>query len=90
LVGVAVKVTEVPGQIGAEGFAEMDTSGVIFGLTAIVIALLLAEEGDAQVALETMVTLIRSPFAKVLEEYDELVAPDIFVQVVPSGLVCHW
>lgn len=68
MVGVAVKVTEVPGQIGVEGFAEMDTSGVIFGLTTIVIGLLLAEEGDAQVAFETIVTLIRSPFTKVLEE----------------------
>lgn len=59
LVGVAVKVTVVPGQMGVEGAAAMVTEGVTTGLTVMFIVLVLfTVEGLAQVAFEVKITLI--------------------------------
>lgn len=63
MVGVAVKVTEVPVQIVLPGFANMLTDGVTLLLTVIVIALLVAVNGDAQEALLVITQVITSPLA---------------------------
>ena len=63
MVGVAVKVTEVPEQIFVDE-ADMDTEGVIDALTVIVTVLLVAFTGDAHVALLVMITFIWSPLTK--------------------------
>ena len=67
MVGVAVKVTEVPAQIAPEGTAAIFTLAGRFGLTIIVIALDVAGLPVAQVAVEVISTVITSPLAKVVE-----------------------
>lgn len=64
MVGVAVKVTDVPLQIVLPGLAEMLTDGVTNGVTDIVIPVLVAVAGDAQVALLVSTQVITSPFAR--------------------------
>ena len=66
LVAVAVKVTDVPVQIGPAGFAIILTVGVEFGFTAIVIVLDVAVVGTAQARLDVMITVTLSPFANAL------------------------
>jgi len=56
-VGVAVKVTDVPGQMGVAGSATMETAGVNTGFTTMLTGLLVAVEGDAQVALDVISTV---------------------------------
>lgn len=60
LVGVAVKVTDVPAHIALPGLAAMLTAGVMLAFTVIVIPLLVAVAGEAQVALLviTQVTIL--------------------------------
>ena len=64
LVGVAVNVTEVPGQILLSD-ALMVTDGVGAGRTVIVIGVLAAVAGEGQTAFEVMVTVTTSPSFKV-------------------------
>ena len=64
LVGVAVKVTEVPAQILVE-LALILTAGVALGVTVIVMLLEVAEEGTAQLAALVIATLTTSLFANV-------------------------
>lgn len=64
LVGVAVKVTEVPAQILVE-LALILTAGVALGVTVIVMLLEVAEEGTAQLAALVIATLTTSLLANV-------------------------
>jgi hypothetical protein len=67
LVGVAVNITLVPAQIAPDGLAPILTNGLTEGLTLIVIVLLPAVAGTAQVALLVMVQLTTSPLFSVVE-----------------------
>jgi hypothetical protein len=82
LVGVAVKVILLPGQIEVDD-ALIDTAGVT-ELVVIEIALLVAVDDVAQLALEVMITVTWSLFAS---ELDENVG-----EFVPAftPLICHW
>jgi len=62
-VGVAVKVTCEPAQMGLLS-TEIDNDGVTVGVTLIVIVLELAVAGLAQLALEVSIHAITSPLAK--------------------------
>lgn len=64
LVGVAVKVTDVPVQIVLPGLAPMLMPGVIVGVTVIVTAPLVAVVGDAHDALLVITQVTTSPFAR--------------------------
>ena len=64
LVGVAVKVTEVPAQIAPEGTAAMLTLAGKFGLTTIVIVFDVAGLPVTQVNVEVITTEIASPLIK--------------------------
>lgn len=66
MVGVAVKVTEVPAQIGPVGLAAILTLGVTLVFTTMLMALLLAVVGEEQVRslVRTHVTI--SPLLSVL------------------------
>ncbi len=68
MIGVAVKVTLAPVQIVVAGVV-MPTEGVTIAITVIVIALDVAVAGDAQAALDVMITLTISPFANAAEVY---------------------
>ncbi len=73
MVGIAVKVTEVPLQIELEE-AAIETLGATFELTVIVSPALVAVNGLAQVALEVNTQVITLPLAKdVLVKVAELV-----------------
>ena len=63
MVGVAVKVTEVPVQMVVVGTA-IRTDGVTGAVTIIAIALDVPVVGIAQAVLEVKITLTRSPFTK--------------------------
>ena len=65
MVGVAVKVTEVPAHI-VVALAEMLTLTGRLGFTVIVIPALVAVRGDAQVALDVSTTVTTSEFARVV------------------------
>ena len=67
MVGVAVKVTEVPAQIAPEGTAAILTLAANRGLTVIVIPVDVAGLPVAQVAVEVISTVITSPLARVVE-----------------------
>ena len=64
MVGVAVKVTDVPEHI-VVAVAAMATSGTRLAVTAIVVLGLVAVAGDGQVALLVITTVITSPLAGV-------------------------
>ena len=64
LVGVAVKVTEVPEQIAPEGTAAMLTLAGRFGLTTIVTVFDVAGLPVAQVEFDVITTVIASPLTK--------------------------
>ena len=64
LVGVAVKVTEVPAQIAPEGTAAILTLAGKFGLTTIVIVFDVAGLPVTQVNVEVITTEIASPLIK--------------------------
>ena len=82
MVGVAVKVTGVPAQIGVTGVVIV-TAGIAVGVTVIGGAVKVAMVGEAQVALEVMITLTISPVTKELFEYVLELAPTL----IP--LSCH-
>jgi hypothetical protein len=77
LVGVAVKVTEVPAQIDPEGTAAMLTLAGRFGLTVIVIAFDVAGLPVAQVNVEVITTVITLPLARPADVYVTPVCPPI-------------
>ena len=83
LVGVAVKVTEAPEQIGLADGAILTLTGR-FVLTIIVIVLDVAGLPVAHVALEVRMHVTRSPFARA-----ELVYVLLFVPTFPP-LSFHW
>jgi hypothetical protein len=75
-VGVAVKVTEVAGQmVVAEALTA--TEGVGAGVTVMFMGLLVADIGEAQTALDVTVTVTASLLFKVAEEKLELLPPTI-------------
>ena len=82
MVGVAVKVTEVPVQIVVDE-AEIVTDGVTDALTVIVTVLLVAVAGEAQAALLAIVTLTCAPFVSVDIEKVLLFVPAF------TPLTCH-
>ena len=67
MVGVAVKVTEVPAQIAPDGTAAILTLAANRGLTIMVIPVDVAGLPVAQVAVEVISTVITSPLARVVE-----------------------
>ena len=68
MVGVAVKVTEVPAQIAPDGTAAILTLAVNFGFTVIVMPLEVAGDPAKQgVALDVISTVIKSLLANVVE-----------------------
>ena len=67
MVGVAVKVTDVPAQIAPEVTAAILTLAANRGLTVMVIPVDVAGLPVAQVAVEVISTVITSPLAKVVE-----------------------
>lgn len=64
LVGVAVKVTNVPEQIAPDGFETILTPVDNTEFIVIVMELLVKIVGDAQTALEVIIQVIISPFTK--------------------------
>ena len=66
MVVVAVKVTEVPAQITFPGLAVIVMVGITEGVTVIVILLLVAVVGFAQVALLVTTQDITSPLLRLL------------------------
>lgn len=82
-VGVAVKVTASPGQIVVE-LAEMLTDAATELDTVIVIVFEVAVAGDAQAALDVIVTLTLSPLANVVDVNVEAVAP-----LTSTPFTCH-
>ena len=78
MVGVAVKVTDVPVQIFVL-LAAMLIEAVTEEVTVIVIGLELTINGLAQAAEDVKSKVITSLFAKVVVVYDEVVAPLIGV-----------
>jgi H+/Cl- antiporter ClcA len=66
LVGVAVKVTDVPGQIVPAGTAATVTEGTKAPVTDIVIAFEVAGEPVAQSKLVVITQVITSPFTRVV------------------------
>jgi hypothetical protein len=77
LVGVAVKVTEVPAQIAPEGTAAMLTLAGRFALTIMVMVLDVAGLPIAQVAFDVITTVIASLLASVVDVYVTPVCPAI-------------
>jgi hypothetical protein len=67
LVGVAVKVTDVPAQTAPEGTAAMLTLAGRIGLTTIVIVFDVAGLPVAQVKVEVITTVIASALASVVD-----------------------
>ena len=75
LVGVAVNITVVPEQMLLPVLALIETEGVTELLTVIVIVLLLAVVGEAQVALLVRVQVTVFPLASVLSLNVALLLP---------------
>ena len=67
MVGVAVKVTDVPAQMAPEGTAAIVTLAGRFGFTTILIGFDVAGLPVAQVAFEVITTVIISPFTSVVD-----------------------
>ena len=65
LVGVAVKVTDVPAQIAPDGDAAIATEGVTFAFTVIVIVLDVAVAGLAHGLFDVITQLTWSLFTNV-------------------------
>ena len=66
MVGVAVKVTDVPAQIGETGLPAALTLAVTFDIMVMVIGDEVALVGEAQPELEVITTRIASVFTKVV------------------------
>ena len=84
MVGVAVKVTEVPAQIAPAGEATILTLTGRDGLTAIVIGFEVAGLPDAQVALEVIATVTTSLLESVVDVKFGLLVPAFEL------LIFHW
>jgi hypothetical protein len=84
LVGVAVKITEVPAQIAPEGEAVILTLTGTDGLTAIVIAFEVAGLPDAQIAEEVITTVTTSVLVSVVDVKIGLFVPTF------EPLTFHW
>ena len=67
MVGLAVKVTEVPAQIAPDGEADILTLAGNNGFTVIVIILDVTGLPVAQVAVDVITTVICSPLTSVVE-----------------------
>ena len=76
MVGVAVKVTDVPAQTGLAE-ATIDTLTGRFGLTVIVIVFDVAGLPVTQVALEVMIQVTRAPLTRAAFVYIELFVPTL-------------
>ena len=68
LAGVAVKITEVPGQIVVDD-AAIATEGITTAEMVMVILLEVAVAGDAQAALDVRITFTMSPFVNAAVVY---------------------
>jgi hypothetical protein len=77
-VGIAVNMTLVPEQIVLPGLAVMLTDGTTVDPTIIVIPVDVAVVGLAQASDEFIVTVITSPLANALFEYELLFVPTLF------------
>ena len=77
-VGIAVNMTLVPEQIVLPGLAVMLTDGTTVDPTIIVIPVDIAVVGLAQASDEFIVTVITSPLANALFEYELLFVPTLF------------
>jgi hypothetical protein len=75
LVGVAVNVTDVPEHILLPGFADMLTDDVTVGFTVIVMPVLVAVAGVAQVALLVITQVTILPLANAAFVYVVLLLP---------------
>ena len=76
LVGIAVKVTEEPAQEGLLPLVSaIETEGVTVVLIFIVMLLLVAVVGLAQLALEVITQLTTCPFVSALVVYVALLVP---------------
>ena len=82
MIGVGVKVTNCPAQIGPDGLADMLTAGVTDADTTMVIALEFADCGLAQTRLEVMIQVTTCPLVS-----DELVNEGPDATVLP--FTCH-
>ena len=85
LVGVAVYVTLLPEHMAPVGFTAIIMLAATGVLTNIVIAFDVAGDPVAQLRLLVITQFITSPFASVVEEYVEAVAPEISIP-----LSSHW
>lgn len=83
MTGVAVKVTDVPGQIDVED-ATTETDGTGAGFTVMMIPVLVAVVGEAQTAFDVSSTVTTSLLIRVEELKEELLVPTF----VP--LTFHW
>lgn len=81
--GVAVNVTEVPGQM-VVALATILTVGVIRSFTVMVIWLLVTETGTGQTAFDVMITVILSVFTNVDDVNVGLFVPTF------TPFNCHW
>jgi hypothetical protein len=84
LVVLAVKVTLLCEQMAPVGLGLILIDGVRSGLTVIVMLLLVAVAGLAQVALLVSITVITSPFARPPSVYELVLAPTL------TPFFCHW
>ena len=84
-VGVAVNVTFVPEQVGLEPVVSaMETDGAAVGVTDMVIPVLVAVKGLAQVALDVRIHVITCPFISAVVVKVGLLVPTL---AVPTF---HW
>ena len=81
--GVAVNVTDVPGQIVVWD-ATTDTDGTGAGFTVMLISVLVAEVGEAQVAFDVSTTVTLSLLLRVVDENVGLFVPTF------TPLTLHW
>ena len=82
LVDAAVKVTLFPEQIEVDD-AVMDTDGVT-DVVVMLITLLVAVDVVVQLALETMIKVTWSPFARLLDVNVAELVPAL------TPFICHW
>ena len=84
LVGVAVKFTVVPAQIGLAGLAVTVTEGTTVGVMATTIVLEVSVVGEAQGSFDVRITLMVSLLLKV----EELKLGELLPAFTP--FTCHW
>ena len=78
MVGVAVKVTELPGQI-VVALAPILTLAGKLGFTVVAMLLLVTGPPIAQAAFEVITTVITWPFIRPDVEYVDPVCPEILI-----------